>query len=81
MARLQRSAEINPERIDDILRSHIIEPAAIRSDDFENFFMDRMMTMLEIIEDAMGKAPASDVTLGIVPDVDEEVDEDTINDD
>ncbi len=67
--------------MDVILQSHIIDPAAIRNDNFENFFTERMKTMLEIISSAMGKPPAIDVSQGIIPDLSEEIDDDVTNDD
>lgn len=75
LARLQHSAEIKPERMDDILRSHIIDPVTIRNDNFESFFTERMKTMLEIISSAMGKAPAVDIAQ---PDSTEDLDDYTI---
>lgn len=76
LARLQRSAEIDPERMNDSLRSHIIDPAAIRNDNFESFFSRRMTVMLEIIEDAMGKSPAQDIHIGVETHSFEEPEED-----
>ena len=42
--------------LDDILRSHLIEPEHLRNDDFEAFFDARMRALSEIVADAMGKA-------------------------
>ena len=41
--------------MDEILRSHRIDPAALRVDDFESFYSARADALLDIIEDAMGK--------------------------
>jgi hypothetical protein len=43
----------NPPRA--ILRSHLIEPSVLRSDDFEEFYALRRRALLSIIERAMGK--------------------------
>jgi hypothetical protein len=51
LARIQKSAEIEPARMDEILRFHLIAPDAIRADDFEA----RSRAMLDRIEKAMGK--------------------------
>lgn len=41
--------------MDFILRSHVIEPLALRCDDFEEFFKDRQRALVERIEAVMGK--------------------------
>jgi hypothetical protein len=42
-------------RLDEILRSHAIEPSALRSDDFDRFFAQRTILLLEMLGNAMGK--------------------------
>ncbi|MGI5912983.1 MAG: GmrSD restriction endonuclease domain-containing protein, partial [Syntrophomonadaceae bacterium] len=59
--RLQKSAEIEQARMNEILESHLIDPQAVRQNNFESFFNDRLNKILNIIEDAMGKAPAVDI--------------------
>jgi hypothetical protein len=41
--------------MDEILHSHQIAPAALRTDYFDAFFQARSQALLEIIEKAMGK--------------------------
>jgi len=41
--------------MDALLRSHQIDPAALRSDDFDTFFDKRGRALCAIIESAMGK--------------------------
>ena len=41
--------------MDELLRSHRIDPAALRRDDFETFFEERGRALCAIIETAMGK--------------------------
>ena len=55
LARLQRSAGISEERMDEILRSHVIDHALLRTDDFDGFFIAREQALLNRIEKAMGK--------------------------
>jgi len=55
LARLQKSAEITPDVMDDILRSHLADPAHMRADDFDAFYAAREAAILERIEAAMGK--------------------------
>lgn len=52
---LQSAASISEERMDEILRSHVIEPVALRLDDFDEFFKLRAEELLGRIENAMGK--------------------------
>ncbi len=55
LARLQKHAGIEDARMDDILRSHVIEPVHVRADDFDAFFQAREAALLARIENAMGK--------------------------
>ncbi len=54
---LQRLEEqgMSRERVDEILRSHWIEPAVLRGDDFEGFFQERTNVLLEKVYAVMGK--------------------------
>lgn len=56
LSRLHKSdTGISKERLDDILRSHIIEPDALRTDNFDLFFRTRQDALLSRIEKAMSK--------------------------
>ena len=46
---------IDPERLDAYLKSHLIDPAILRSDNFDAFMEDRQKRLLALIEQAMGK--------------------------
>ena len=52
----KQTPAIERNRLDDYLRSHMIEPAILRSDDFETFMADRQRRLLGLIEQATGKA-------------------------
>jgi hypothetical protein len=67
---------IDPNRLDGYLASHLIDPALVRSDNFEAFMADRQTRLLGLIEQATGKAAYA----GDVQDdgVDVEADEDTV---
>jgi hypothetical protein len=69
LARLQKNAGIEVGRMDEILRSHLIDPSALRADDFESFFQARTQELLGRIEAAMGKPLAKDVLEADVPEV------------
>src|SRR5271157_5627026 len=53
--KIQKNAGITPNRMDEILSSHIIDYAALRKDDFEIYFSAREHAILSRIEKAMGK--------------------------
>ena len=46
---------IQPERLNEFLTSHFIDPFLLRSDDFETFMVDRQSKLLALIEKAIGK--------------------------
>ena len=68
--RIQRSAEIDDRRMDEILVSQAIDPVSLRADDFDRFFRTREGELLRRIEVAMGKS--------IVPEAIEEGEEPTV---
>jgi hypothetical protein len=55
LIRIQRNAGIDEMRMEHILSSHCIEQGALRSNDFDAFFMAREAALLDRIERAMGK--------------------------
>lgn len=60
LAKLEKGDKQTPaierERLDAYLRSHLIDPAILRSDNFDAFMADRQMRLLRLIEQATGKA-------------------------
>jgi hypothetical protein len=64
---LEGQAKIGEGAMDEILRTHVIEPFALRADDFGRFFESRASALLDRIEVATGKQilrPASEVLQG-----------------
>ncbi|GAA0926813.1 GmrSD restriction endonuclease domain-containing protein [Pseudonocardia zijingensis] len=55
LARIESSEGTSPEDLDTILRSHDIDPLALRADDFAAFFTARFERLLKQIEEATGK--------------------------
>jgi hypothetical protein len=51
----QNSPPIEPATLDGYFRSHLIDPALLRADNFETFMVDRQRRLLTLIEDATGK--------------------------
>lgn len=52
----KQTPAIEQERLDAYLRSHLIDPALLHSDDFETFMTDRQKRLLGLIEQATGKS-------------------------
>lgn len=52
---IEKSAGVASARMDEILRSHCIEPAVLRADRYWDFFAQRAEALLERIEGATGK--------------------------
>ena len=55
LRRIERRHGMSSETVDDILRTHLIEPEHLRNDDFEAFFNARIEAISGIISEAMGK--------------------------
>ena len=52
----KQTPAIPREKIDAYLRSHLINPDILRTDDFEAFMADRQKQLLRLIEQAIGKS-------------------------
>lgn len=59
IARLEQGNDNTPairfERLDTFLRSHLIDPAMLRADKFDEFMESRQKQLLRLIEQSMGK--------------------------
>jgi hypothetical protein len=55
LSRLQNSAGITVEQLDANLRTHLVDPAMLRADDFHRFFAARKAALLGRIEQVTGK--------------------------
>jgi hypothetical protein len=75
LPKVQKNASIEPARMDEILGTHLIDPKALRADDFDGFFNARVRALLERIERAMGKPVARDAAEPEAPEPDEYEDE------
>ena len=63
LSRVQNSAGISPERMDEILTTHYINPDKLRQNDFQGFYQDRKETLLNRIEQATGKTISREAVL------------------
>ncbi|MCX6680256.1 MAG: DUF262 domain-containing protein [Methanothrix sp.] len=55
---IQKQHNVEPSRLDDILESHLIDHQLLRLDDFSGFVQKRAGHLLNMIEEATGKAIA-----------------------
>ena len=55
LRRIEEQEGVSSVVLDEILRSHLINPEHLRNDDFESFFEERMQALSEIIATAMDK--------------------------
>jgi hypothetical protein len=72
LSAIEKTARIEPARMDEILRSHCITPEYLRADDFWQFYADRAEALLQRIEAATGKTIPREPGLfraGVVPEV------------
>lgn len=60
LEKIQHGLNSTPKRLNEIVTSHSIDPALLRSDDFEGFFNARRDAIVQRIENAMGKPIARD---------------------
>lgn len=77
LAQIQKNAQVqlgDPE-MDDILKSHLVDPALLRADQFETFYQARKIALLEVVARAMGKPP-TEVSAEVADDEDDDEPED-----
>jgi len=60
LARIEQEHKIARPVLDEILRQHLIDPALLRTDDFEAVFADRKARLAALVGQAMGK-PVVDI--------------------
>lgn len=59
---VEKQAKIDSAHLDHILGTHLIDPLALRSDDFMGFFEKRRLAILRRIEEAMGKPILTEIS-------------------
>jgi hypothetical protein len=60
LKRIETKNSLSSETLDEILRSHLIEPEHLRSDDFQAFFDARIRALASLISTSMGKPVVED---------------------
>ena len=64
MAAIEKAAGIPPEQLEALVSSHRCDPRAMRSDDFDAFFVARREALVNLVEKAMGKTVQRDASEG-----------------
>ena len=60
LARIEQKYRFEPDQLDAILRTHLIDPDALRADDFEGFYKARKEALAKLAQSAQGKAVVTD---------------------
>ena len=55
LAKLEHNHDVERNRLDSILRTHLVDPELLRADDFGGFLLARATRLVDMIERAMGK--------------------------
>jgi len=55
LKRIEDKHGLSPDRLDGILRTHLIDPRFLRTDDFQSFIDARLRALSKLISDALGK--------------------------
>lgn len=55
LKKIEEKQQISTERLNEILKTHLIEPEYLRNDDFEGFYRSRMGLLSDLIGSAMSK--------------------------
>ena len=61
LLQIEKKSQIGAEQLDSILDAHLVPSAALRTDDFESFFVQRRSRICDLVEKAMGKDVPRDV--------------------
>src|SRR5205085_2609892 len=77
LGKIEKRTGMSPADVDAILETHLINPALLRRDDFEDFFADREGKLAALAASAMGKPVVGDMSAeeGVVGEEDLSVDE------
>jgi hypothetical protein len=64
LATIEKRAMVTPQALDEILRTHLLDPGVMRSTDFDAYFAHRREALVRQVEKATGKAVQRDVEAG-----------------
>ena len=58
LASIEKNHGVGAGRLDELVSTHLIDPALLRGDDFDRFIRGRARRLLDLVEKAIGKAVA-----------------------
>lgn len=61
---IESRAQITAGQLDDLLKTHLVSPSELRTDDFDEFFVQRREALCQLVERAMGKQVPRDLDRG-----------------
>jgi hypothetical protein len=64
LAAIEKRAMISESELDNILRTHLVDPDAMRSTNFDAYFASRRDALVRLVEKAMGKVVQRDIEAG-----------------
>ena len=77
LSRIEKNKGLSNAQLDEILRTHLIDPDYLRADGFEGFFLDREQKLAALAASAMGKAVVgSEAQDDIVSEIEASIDDD-----
>jgi hypothetical protein len=77
---LEAKSGASSAQLDSIFATHLIDPSALRSADFDRFYADRRTKLLDLVGAAMGKEPMRDVEAAdVAEDFDEEPEDEPLD--
>ena len=61
LAQIEKKAQINGAKLDQLVEAHLVPIESIRTDDFDSYFVERRRRLCDLVEAAMGKSVPRDV--------------------
>lgn len=55
LTNLEKNHHVTAQRLDEIIASHQVTPLVMRNDNFDTFIVERAISLLDLIQNAMGK--------------------------
>lgn len=64
LAVIEKKAQIDAARLDELVEAHLVPANLLRADDFDEYFAGRRERLCQLVEQAMGKAVPRDIERG-----------------
>jgi hypothetical protein len=75
---IEKKAGIDSGHVDGLLKTHLVDPQALRDTDFDAHFIRRREALVELIEQAIGKPVQRDVSTGELEETLDHFDQDNV---